>query len=177
MAPVYNAFCFVSVPTEDWLPGGLAVLSWEHWCHHADNQSNPKGQWFFKFFIFFHLHSAPSVTVFHPSANIFNAVPIFTSLFRRISAVPTSMTQVLPSPACLVLWPLTWLGTWPMTSWHWWVMEKSFTNKESAVAFFLTQFLNLNSPASLLTSDIHFQKFELNCLYSFCFFPALDVPH
>lgn len=33
--------CF---PTEDWLPGSLTVLSWEHRRHHADNQSNSKGQ-------------------------------------------------------------------------------------------------------------------------------------
>lgn len=49
-----------SFVTEDWLPGGLAVLSWEHWCHHADNQSDPKGQWFFSF-----------CALIHPSANLF----------------------------------------------------------------------------------------------------------
>ena len=33
------------------------MLSWEHWCNHADNQSDPKGQWYFFFFI---LHLWPT---------------------------------------------------------------------------------------------------------------------
>ena len=37
----------ISFSTEDWLPGSLPVLSREHWCHNADNQSDSKGQSFY----------------------------------------------------------------------------------------------------------------------------------
>ena len=109
-------------PTEDWLPGGFTVLSWEHRCHHADNQSDPKGQ--------LSSLSVNSLNIpgfcFDPSANLFclMAFSFYNPSSSRISAVQTSTTQALPSLASPVLWPLTSLGTWPMTSWHWWVMER-----------------------------------------------------
>lgn len=81
---------------EDWLLGSLAVLSWEHRCHHANNQSDPKGQWST---CFVHLDVHASVWSKMSSRFFISCLFNFHFLYyfpRRISVVPTSTTQVLP---------------------------------------------------------------------------------
>lgn len=84
--------------------------------------------------------SVPSINCYSSLCQLFLSHRFFLFLsffFLRISAVPTSMTRVLPSLASLVLSPLIWLETWPMTLWHWWAMENvsRFTKKNCSVVF------------------------------------------
>lgn len=50
-----------SLSTEDRLPGSLTVLSREHWCHNADNQSDSKGQSFYLTSCIIVIYSSPSL--------------------------------------------------------------------------------------------------------------------
>lgn len=78
--------CF---PTEDWLPGSLTVLSWEHRCHHADNQSNSKGQ---RCTCFVNSVNISLLLVF-PSANVFSFLFFFLFFLMYFSQDLSSPNQ------------------------------------------------------------------------------------
>lgn len=118
------------------------------------------------------IHHASNSSPWQLFSSLFSLMYNFFLLFfsPRISAAPTSMTQVLLSLASLVLWPLIWLVTWPMTLWHWWAVEnlsQGLTMIALCIVFNITISSQWIPPIPLCTSD---QIFVVNRVCAlFCF--------
>lgn len=106
-----------------------------------------------------------SIKVVHHLGNLFS--PLRTVFFPpslRISAVPTSMTLVSPSPASLVLWPLIWLETWPTISWHWWAVVNLVQGFKVVALYPL---FNVTIDSQSTHSTLIIRSFDDQCLYAF----------
>lgn len=134
--------------TEDWLPGSLTVLSREYWCHHADYQSDPKGQQLLSFCALY--NGLLSVCILFLSYGLL--------LFSPLSFSGSQQSQPVWHRCC-PHWPLLFCHPWSGSrfgQWHHdtgelWIMGQEVYNKNFYVfsSFFLLQPPTFTLPMSL----------------------------